>query len=83
MAPGDLIYDNHMEALMRTLNANELEMAGGGISIFTPVNLFMTEQWGPLGAAFGAGYALGTFLYENHEQILAAAAKLQVQHIYY
>jgi hypothetical protein len=50
---------------MKTLSDNELEAASGGINILGAANLFRTEQWGPLGMAFTAGYAFGTFIYNN------------------
>jgi hypothetical protein len=76
-------YGNHKEAIMKTLNQEELEMAAGGISIFSPVNLFMTEQWGPVGLAFGVGYGIGTFLYNNRDQVAIAFQRAGVSTVVY
>jgi hypothetical protein len=68
---------------MKTLNERELELTSGGMNIFGPASLAMTETWGPVSMAFGAGYAFGSFLYNNRSEIYAAFARAGVQTVVY
>jgi hypothetical protein len=72
-----------MEVVMKTLKENELELASGGISLFAPASLLMTETWGPVGLAFTAGYAVGTYLYEHRDAIYSGFGRLGLAMQYY
>ena len=52
---------------MRTLSHVQTEQATGGILWTTPwlVALADSASLGPLGIAFGAGYSVGTFIYNT------------------
>ena len=54
---------------MRDLNSAEMQEVNGGIALLTPFTgalLLESSIYGPLTFAFGAGYAVGTFLYDNY-----------------
>lgn len=57
---------------MNTLNERELAAVSGGISIFAPVTLAMTETWGPVGLAFTAGLTIGRYLYDHRDDVHSA-----------
>jgi hypothetical protein len=43
----------------------------------------MTEQWGPVGLAFGVGYGIGTFLYNHRDQVAIAFQRAGVSTVVY
>ena len=52
---------------MQTLSPQQTQQASGGILWSTPalVALADTASFGPLAASFGAGWAIGTYIYAN------------------
>ena len=52
---------------MQTLSAQQTQQASGGIAWTTPalVAIADTGAFGPLVASFGAGWAIGTWIYNN------------------
>lgn len=53
---------------MHTISSVESQRASGGILWSSPAMLAIMDSaaLGPLVFAFGAGYAVGTFLYDNY-----------------
>lgn len=54
---------------MLELNNAEINEINGGVNmglVVTRALLLESGTWGPVGFAFGAGYAAGTYLYNNH-----------------
>jgi hypothetical protein len=60
---------------MEIIKVDELGAMSGGINILTGANLFLSEQWGPVGIAFGIGWEIGTYLYNNYDSWSIEAAK--------
>lgn len=52
---------------MQTLSSPQTERAAGGLLWTTPAMVALADSAcvGPLGAAFGAGFAIGTFIYQT------------------
>ena len=52
---------------MQTLSSSQADQASGGILWTTPALVALADSGciGPLGAAFGAGYAIGTYIYQT------------------
>jgi hypothetical protein len=59
---------------MEIIKFGELDAVSGGINILSRANLFVSEQWGPVGLAFGIGWEIGTYLYNNYDSWSSEAA---------
>lgn len=57
------------EVIMQELSKAEIEEVSGGVYMLAPVTIALLAEsatWGPIGFAFGAGYAAGTLLYNRY-----------------